>query len=367
MIEFRNPLIPEGAPNISGGRAVTIGNDRVGPGQRAYLVAEAGVNHNGDERMALALVDAAADGCADAVKFQVFRAEDLVTHNAATAGYQRAAGGPASQRALLAPLELTDESYGRIVARCHARGIAFLATPFGIADVARVQRMGSVAIKIASTDLPNRPLLDAAVTTGLPIVLSTGASTRWEIGEAVGWLRQRGAGERLVLLHCVSRYPTPLEAINLGAITGLHRAFDLPAGLSDHTTSALTGSWARAAGACLLEKHITLDQSLTGPDHAMSLTPAQWRDYVSHVRAAEGALGSGAVGMAAEETEVRNVARKSVVAAADIAEGDALTFELLTLKRPGTGISPREFVQLIGRRASRAIPRDTVLSWDMVR
>lgn len=349
------------------GRSLRVSGRIIGHGCRTYLIAEAGVNHNGDEAMALALVDAAVDGGADAVKFQVFRAEALTTNEAGTASYQRLAGGPKSQRELLAALELSDDCFRRVVDRCHDRGIDFLATPFGVPEVGRIRALGSAAVKIASTDLPNRPLLDAAAASGLPVILSTGASTRWEIGEAVGWLRQRAAGDRLILLHCVSRYPTPMDSINLGVIRTLQRAFSLPTGLSDHTESTWTGSWAVAAGACVLEKHITLDRSLPGPDHAMSLTPPQWREYVTLTREAQRAMGDGHLGTRDAEAEVRTIARRSVVAAADIAEGASLTPELLTLKRPGIGIPPRELDRLLGRQAAQSIPRDTMLSWDMVR
>jgi N-acetylneuraminate synthase/N,N'-diacetyllegionaminate synthase len=223
------------------------------------------------------------------------------------------------------------------------------------------------AIKIASTDLTNGPLLDAAAATGLPLIVSTGAATAEEIGESVERLVRGGAREQLILLHCVSCYPTPVEAANLRAVGELRRRFGVPVGLSDHTTSVEIGGWAVAAGACVLEKHFTLDRAASGPDHAMSLTPSELKEYVRHVRQVESALGGGTLGMTESEAGVRAVARKSIVAAVSIRMGTRFTPSMLTLKRPGTGLPPDALATLVGREAATDIPSDTLLSWDMVR
>jgi len=344
--------------------AVWIQERAIGDGRPVFIVAEAGVNHNGCEKTAVRLIDAAVDAGADAVKFQVFRASELVTAAAPTAAYQKRGGGRSSQRAMLAELELSDDAFRRISEYCTNRGVVFLGTPFSPSDVERLVSFRAAAIKIASTDLANGALLDAACGTGSALILSTGASTVDEIESAVG--RVRGAGAPLILLHCVSCYPTPMESINLRAIGELARGFCVPCGLSDHTLSTETGGWAVAVGAVVLEKHLTLDRAADGPDHAMSLDPAGFSEYVSAVRRVEGALGSGRLGMIEPEADVRRVARRSVVAARRIASGLRLTAEMLTLKRPGDGIPPDKLDALVGRTAVVDIAGDTLLSWDMV-
>ena len=346
---------------------VTVGRHQIGPGQRTFIVAEAGVNHNGCLDTALRMVDVASDAGADAVKFQMFRAADLVTASAATARYQQEGCGENSQAVMLAGLELSPDAFRRIIQHCDRCSITFLATPFGQAQVGDLVELGAAAIKIASTDLTNALLLETVAATGLPIFLSTGASTEPEIRTAVESLRRVGATERLILMHCVSSYPTPIEAANLNAIPSLEQTFGVPCGFSDHTTSTQIGGWAVAAGACVLEKHFTLDPSAPGPDHAMSLVPSQLKEYVAGVRRMERILGDGRLGMTDREAEVRAVASKSVVAAVDIPAGARLTAEMLTVKRPGTGVPAGDLGSLKGRRAAVDIVCDTTLSWDMIR
>jgi len=346
---------------------VMIGKRRIGPGLPVFVVAEAGVNHNGRLETALALVDAAVDAGADAVKFQMFQAARLVAASAPTAKYQQDRCGETSQRAMLSELELSDSEFARIRRHCDTRAIVFLATPFSEDDVVRLLELDVQAIKIASTDLTNDRLLTAAAATALPLILSTGASTAAEINAAVVQLRGLDVDGRMILLHCVSCYPTPVEAMNLRAILSLERAFAVPCGLSDHSLGAETGGWAVAAGACVVEKHFTLDQTAAGPDHAMSLDPKQLADYVATIRAAERAMGDGNVGMQQLESEVRRVALKSVVSATTITAGTRITEGMLTLKRPGTGIPAGELAHLVDRQAIVDIPPDVVLSWDMFR
>lgn len=344
---------------------VSIGARLVGLGRPTYLVAEAGVNHDGSLDRALRLVDAAADAGADAVKFQVFRAEELATASARTAGYQRSSSG-GSQREMLARLELSDDELLRVRTHCTERAVEFLATPFGLRDVDRLLHLQVRAIKIASTDLDNVPLLRRAAETGLPLIVSTGAASADEIEAAVARLCQEGVGERLILLHCVSGYPTPLDAANLRAIATLRQRFAVPCGFSDHTTSTQTGAWAVAVGANVLEKHLTLDRGAAGPDHAMSLDPPAFREYVAAVRRVERALGTGHLGLTALEADVRAVARKSIVAACNLTTGTVLRPEMLTVKRPAGGIAPDQFDALIGRRIASDVPQDTILTWDMI-
>jgi N-acetylneuraminate synthase/N,N'-diacetyllegionaminate synthase len=233
-------------------------------------------------------------------------------------------------------------------------------------DVERLLALDVRAIKIASTDLDNVPLLRKAADTGLPLIVSTGASTAEEITECVERLGTWGAGDRLALLHCVSRYPAPLEAANLRAIAVLRERFGVPCGFSDHTISTRIGAWAVAAGACLLEKHFTLDRDTPGPDHSMSLDAEGLTAYVCGVREIEVALGGGAVGMTAPEGEVRAIARRSIVAARPIRAGTVLSADLLTVKRPAGGIPPTELEALVGRHILVDVGADTTLKWDMI-
>jgi N-acetylneuraminate synthase/N,N'-diacetyllegionaminate synthase len=226
--------------------------------------------------------------------------------------------------------------------------------------------MGVAAIKLASTDLNNVPLLRAAVGARLPLIVSTGAASGEEIALAVGLLQEMEAAGRTVLLHCVSSYPTEWDQANLRAIGELRRRFGMHAGFSDHTLSEAIGALAVAAGARVIEKHFTLDRTAVGPDHGMSLEPDALARYIDDIRRAERALGSGCLDPAACEQEVRRVARKSVVAARDIAAGEVLTVEALTAKRPSGGLEPGEIDRLIGKRAVAAIAADTQLAWEMV-
>jgi len=344
-------------------RGMSIGGRRIGPGA-TYVIAEAGVNHNGDVDEALRLVDAAVRAGADAVKFQIFDATRLTTASAATASYQRSSGAGSSQRALLRDLELSDAAFRRIREYCRKAEIEFLATPFSTFDLERLMRLEPAAIKFASTDINHYPLLEMASRAGKPLILSTGAATEDEIGEAVSWLR--GWGATFALLHCISRYPTPVDELNLRAVTSLARRFGVIAGLSDHTTSAATGALAVAAGACIIEKHLTLDRSAAGPDHRASLDPDLMRAYIHNIRDAEAIMGDGGLGQIEEQRDVRTAARKSVVAARDIEPGQTLQPSDLEVKRPAGGIEPSRISRVIGRTARTPIPAETPLRWDML-
>lgn len=346
---------------------LAIGGQAIGAGRRTFIIAEAGVNHDGDIYRALQLVDAAAAVGADAVKFQVFRAQELVTADARTATYQRERTGDCVQQAMLSKLELDDGALQWLKKHADAKGLAFLATPFSERDVARLAALNLAAIKIASTDLTNTALLSAATKANKPLIVSTGAATAIEIESTLSWMRGQCAMNRLILLHCISAYPTPLEAANLGAIRELANLSGVPVGFSDHTISTHIGAWAVCAGASVLEKHMTLDRHAAGPDHAMSLDPMMFAEYVREVRVAESALGSGALGMQEIEAEVRTVARRSVVAMRDIARGSVVTADMLTLKRPGGGIEPERMSELLGKTACADIHSDTMMSWNLVR
>ena len=344
---------------------MTIGRRRLGPGCPAYVVAEAGVNHDGSVEKALSLVDAARQAGADAVKFQMFRAVELASSGAETAQYQKHFRGK-SQRELLAELELSHDEFRRVSQHCRERGIEFLATPFGVGDVERLLELDVNAIKLASTDLNNLPLLRRVAETGLPLILSTGAAMADEIHKCVERLATLNVAERTVLLHCVSAYPAPLDAANLRAVATLRFTFGTHSGFSDHTTDERTGGWAVALGARVVEKHLTLDRAAPGPDHAMSLAPDQLARYIANIRDVERALGSGVLGMDPIEADVRAVARKSLVAAHDLAAGSELTSDSLCIKRPGGGVPPDQLDEVLGRRVAVDVGQDTVITWDML-
>jgi sialic acid synthase SpsE len=351
-------------------RRIRIGSMDVGdslPNGRTFIIAEAGVNHDGDETTALHMVDAAAESGVDAVKFQMFRAEALTTEGVSTATYQAKETDETSQRSMLARLELPTESFERIVARCAEQNILFLATPFSPNDVDRLIALGTSAIKIASTDIVDVALLERACRASIPMIVSTGAATSEEIAAAVAHINAWGAGDRLILLHCVSSYPTAIGDANLRCIHALRDRFNVPVGFSDHTTLTCTGALAVCAGACVLEKHFTLNRSAAGPDHAMSLEPDSLREYVETVRQAESAMGEGDIGVQQTEQEVRTLGRKSVVAARDIAAGEVVSVELLSFKRAGEGLPPTELDTLVGKRALHTIKVDTPLTCEMVK
>ncbi len=342
--------------------------------QHVFIIAEAGVNHNGRLDLALALVDAAAAAGADAVKFQTFRAEDLVAPGTATAAYQQAQTGQADQLAMLRALELDAAQFRAIAQRCRERGIEFVSTPFSEAAVDQLLELGVRRLKLPSGEITNRPLLRKAAAARLPLLLSTGMATLDEVREARDWVQQvwdHGSAPRpaapvpqaLVLMHCTSAYPAPDASLNLLAL-GQLAAPGAGLGYSDHSLGNTAALAAVALGARVLEKHITLDRRLPGPDHAASSEPAEFAALVHELRRLPAMLGDGLKAPRAEELEVRAVARRSVVLACDMAAGSVLRAEHLQLRRPGSGIAPRELEALPGRRLRHALPAGRVLQWE---
>jgi N-acetylneuraminate synthase/N,N'-diacetyllegionaminate synthase len=352
-------------PYWSSSPKVCIGKRSAGPSEPAYIIAEAGVNHNGKFDLAIKLVELAKRAGADAVKFQVFTAENLVISNAPTANYQKEQGH-SDQRDMLRQLELTRQEFIDLAHYCREVGIEFLATPFSIPDLDFLVELEVSAIKLASPDLVNYPLLERAIESNLPVIASSGACTLDEIDVAVDCFANRGALSRMILLHCISSYPTPLNQANLSVIGNLAKRYPVPAGFSDHTAETFTGALAVSAGATVLEKHFTLDRNMPGPDHRFSLEEDQLCQYVTLVREAEAAMGNPLRKLLDCEQEVRHVSRGSVVAAMPIPSGAILTPAMLTVKRPGGGIEPARIKELVGMRITRAIPEDTMLEWTML-
>lgn len=346
-----------------------------------FIIAEAGVNHNGDLDRALALVDAAAAAGADAVKFQTFRAAALVIGSAGKAAYQKQTTGAAeSQFAMLARLELDEAAHRALIARAAQRGIRFLSTPFDRESLRLLTAtLGLDSIKIPSGEITNGPLLLATARTGCRVVLSTGASSLDEVEQALavlafGYVRPRGAHpdtaafaeayssaegrlalcEHVELMHCTSEYPAPFAEVNLRAMATLAEAFGLPVGLSDHTEGIAIAIAAVALGAASVEKHFTLDKTLPGPDHRMSLEPAELAAMVTAIRQVELAQGDGSKRPTASELGNRVVIRKVLVAARPIARGAVIGAADLTAKRiSAEGVSPMRYWSLIGTESRR--------------
>jgi sialic acid synthase SpsE len=342
---------------------ISIGPKSVRRDGPPLVMAEIGVNHDGDLGAARQLVDVASAMAADAVKFQLFDAELLLAREAGLVEYQKSSAENAGD--LLKPLQLSAQQMGPLVKQAQAKGMAAVVTPFSPSLVESCKAMGVDAIKLASPDLVNLPLLEAAMVTGLPLIVSTGAAELEEIQRTVGWIDNGGAVERTVLLHCVSSYPTPAEKATLGAITALRNAFPtLAIGYSDHTEETFTAALAVCAGACFLEKHLTLDKKRKGPDHAASLDPGQFAEYSALARIGYAMRGPMVKQVQEMERGVREQTRQSVVAKSDLAAGTVLTNEMLTVKRPGTGIPAADFAAVVGRKLVRDVQANSVLRWE---
>ncbi|MFT3686887.1 MAG: N-acetylneuraminate synthase family protein [Phycisphaerales bacterium] len=363
----------------------------VGFGASPYVIAEIGVNHDGAVDRAVQLVDAAADAGADAVKLQLFKAEMLMSRASRLAVYQEGAG-ETDPLAMLRRLELPEHGFAAVIERCRVRGVHAIVTVFSVELVEVAERLskphgGWDAYKTASPDIIHRPLLDALQHTGRSLIVSTGAATLDEVQRTVEWLAPAHNAGKLAVLQCVSSYPTPREKAALGGIAAIQQVFGGPVGYSDHTADRFTGASAVAMGACILEKHLTYDTKAQGPDHAASLDPAEFAVYVaaahndwsraeSHidydafsaeVRTAtdrrllsiDHPIGKALLPI---EQDVRNVSRQSIVAARSIVAGETITRDMLTFKRPGTGIEPFRLAEVVGRRASTNIAADTPLT-----
>lgn len=323
------------------------------------VIAEAGINHNGDLALARRLVEAAAAAGADAVKFQTFNAADLASANAPKADYQNINDGPGSQRHMLERLELSAEHHQELAAHCRSCGIDFLSTAFGINELNLLLELGISAIKVPSGEVTHRPLLEAmaaaAAARALPVYLSTGMCSLGEVEEALQvFLEAELPRSQITLLHCLSAYPAPEDQLNLRALTTLGAAFGCPVGYSDHTLGLTAPVIAVALGAVVIEKHITIDVNMPGPDHKASLEPDAFAAMVEAIRTCELMLGDGIKQPQPVELNTRAAARRSVRAARPLRAGQRLTAADLIYQRPADGLSPMLVSQLLGRTASRA-------------
>ncbi len=328
------------------------------------IIAEIGVNHDGSLARAKELVDIAADCGADAVKLQIFSASTLMNGQARFAQYQQQHCDDADPAAMLRRYELRPLEVAVLVEHIRARGLLPLATPFSPDDVQIISKLDLPAVKIASPDLVNRPLLMAVAQLRRPMLISTGAAAMGEVEMAVSWLREWDS--TFTLLHCISSYPAPADQLHLSWIRELAATFGVPVGYSDHSTQTLTGALAVAAGATVLERHLTWDKAAPGPDHAASSDPGEFAEYVKLARQAAAMCGRGPKRILDIERDVRQVSRQSLVLRRDVAPGERLAEQHLTVQRPGTGIPAAAIELALGRRVRRPLSSGVMLQWDML-
>lgn len=344
-------------------KLINISGKSIGKNQPVFIIAEAGVNHNGRLDLALKLIDEAAKAGADAIKFQTFRAEQVVTVSGKMADYQkRNIGKTESQLAMLKKLELKEKYYPALIRRAKELGIIFLSTPHGgFESVDFLQKMKVPAFKFGSGDLTNHPLLEYAAKFKKPMVVSTGMSTLKEVETAVKAIKKIG-NNKIAVLHCTTNYPTPLDEVNLLAMKTMEKKLGLLIGYSDHTEGLKVSVAAAVLGARIIEKHFTLDKNLSGPDHLASLNPQELKLLVSSIRNVEKALGSGKKVPFLSEKKVAKIARKSLVTIRAIKKGEKFTLKNLGIKRPGIGLPPKYFDKVLGKKAKKDIPADTLIN-----
>jgi N,N'-diacetyllegionaminate synthase len=346
---------------------IEIGRRAVGKGAPCFVIAEAGVNHNGDLAVARQLIEAAAAAGADAVKFQSFKADRLVTAHAPKAEYQKKAGGETeTQREMLRRLELTPEMHLDLMRYSAERGVLFLSSPFDEISADELLSLGLGLLKLPSGEITNLPFLAHVARKKVPVILSTGMSSLEEVEQAVDVFRMAG-NSQVVLLHCVSDYPADPADCNLRAMRTMEEAFGLPVGFSDHTKGIEIALAAVALGACAIEKHFTLDRSFPGPDHQASLEPDQLATMVRGIRQVEAAVGDGAKVPTAAERKTAEVARKSIVADCNIPANCLITPQMLAMRRPGIGLPSTMLGDVAGRRARIAIPAGTLIDFEMLK
>jgi N-acetylneuraminate synthase/N,N'-diacetyllegionaminate synthase len=344
-------------------KAIDIDGRKIGSGYPCFIIAEAGVNHNGDMKLARDLIDAAAEAGADAVKFQTFQAEQVSSASAPKADYQRQATDPGeSQLDMLRQLQLTPEAHLELLTYCRQRGILFLSTPFDADSADLLDELGVPLFKIGSGEVTNGPFLEYVARKAKPIILSTGMSYLSEIDQAVRLIRSAGC-ERLILLHCVSNYPADPAGVNLRSMQTLALAFDIIVGYSDHTPGIECALGAVALGAAVIEKHLTIDRDLPGPDHKASMEPSEMITFVQGIRTLESALGDGVKKSTPSEENVRRMARRSLVLKHDIKAGDKIEASMLTAIRPAGGIDPYLIEFVVGRRAKHSLRAGQMLTW----
>jgi len=340
--------------------------------KKTFIIAEAGVNHNGDLRIAKKLVDIAAAAGADAIKFQTFKTENLVSRSAQKAEYQKTTTWKTeTQFEMLKKLELPFYAYRELFYYCKEKNIVFMSTPFDIESVDMLDNLGMTIFKIPSGEITNKPLIKYIAAKKKPVILSTGMSYIGEVEKAISWINEiwnsLNVKPQLTLLHCVSNYPSAVEDVNLLAIKTMEMVFKLPVGYSDHTMGIEIPTAAVAMGAVVIEKHFTLDRNMSGPDHKASLDPCELNAMVKAIRNVEKAMGDGVKRPASNEQDTRDMARRSLVVKRDMKIGEIISLDDIAIKRPGTGIKP-EFMEVVaGMKITRDISSDSVITWEMIK
>ena len=341
-------------------------NDRfIGNNSPCFIIAEAGINHNGDIEIAKKMIDAAKNAGADAVKFQTFKAENVASKYAEIAEYQREdMRHGEKQLDMIKKFELNYEDFKILKDYCDVKEIMFLSTPHSLDAIDFLESLIPI-YKIGSGDLTNIPFLRKIAGKRKPIILSTGMANLGEIEEAI-WAVEEEGNRDILLLHCISNYPTKIEDVNLRVIQTLNEAFKFPVGLSDHTLSTVIPAVAVALGACIIEKHFTLDKAMEGPDHKSSLEPEELKEMIKNIKEVEKALGNGIKKPTKEEEKIKKIVRKSIVAKVDIPKGSTIEEKMIEIKRPGNGISPKHIDKIIGSRVRVDIHKDEIIKWDEI-
>ncbi|WP_270975046.1 N-acetylneuraminate synthase [Campylobacter helveticus] len=330
--------------------------------KKVLIIAEAGVNHNGDLNLAKKLIEQAAKAGADVVKFQTFKAEDCVSIKAKKAKYQlENTAKDESQLEMIKKLELSREAHFELMKHCKKHGIAFLSTPFDLESVEFLRGLDLPYFKIPSGEITNFPYLKAVAKCKKKVLLSTGMANLAEIEAALEILRKNGTRD-ITLLHCTTEYPAPFEEVNLNAIKTLKEAFKLKVGYSDHTRGIVAALGAVALGAVVIEKHFTLDKTMEGPDHKASLEPSELKELCEGIRTLEKALGNGIKKASKSEAKNKIIARKSLVAKREIQKGEKFSEQNLTTKRPGSGISAMRYEEYLGKRALKTYKKDELIN-----
>lgn len=349
---------------------INIGGRPVGKDSPVFIIAEAGINHNGDLAMARELVSSAADCGADAVKFQTFKADRVVTAGAPKAMYQlEVTDKSESQLEMLEKVELGESEHRELKALAEGRGMVFLSTPYNFEDIELLEAVGVDAYKVASGQIIEHVFLERVVATGKPLLLSTGMATMAEVEAAVKVIERSCEGpleERLILMQCTTNYPSPIEDANLRVIETLRSRFGCQVGYSDHTLGDEAVIAAVALGASVIEKHYTLDKSLPGPDHQSSATPLEFKELVGKIRRTEVAMGSAVKEPTNAEISNAKGMRRSLATAHSIKRGEVIGEEVLTFKRPSTGMEPGLYKTIVGKKAAKDIEAGVLLEKDMV-
>ncbi len=345
---------------------IPIGSKLIGENNPCFIIAEAGVNHNGNIKLAKKLIDIAKDAGVDAVKFQTWITEEIMIMDSTMAEYAQRNTKETSQYQMLKNLELSYTEFEELKRYCDEKKIIFLSTPDEEKSVEFLSQLGVLAFKIGSGELNNPFMLERIARKNLPIILSTGMGSLEEVNKAVQLIKSTG-NNKLVLLHCTTEYPAPLSDINLLAMQTLAKEFKTIVGYSDHTEGILVPALAVAAGASVIEKHFTYDKNADGPDHKASLNPKELKEMVQLIRKTEMILGNPIKKPSSIESKNKIIVRKSIVSRQDIPKGTKIDLSMLTAKRPGTGISPAEFKSVIGKITKNRISKDTIINFEMLK